>query len=120
VRAGLNRVTLIGDVGRDPEMRYTPDGKAVASFALATHQSFVSSDGAVLESDERFTVLAWGDLAERCVRDIRFGDQVYVEGRLQTRQWEDVAGARHFMAEVVAGEVLPMRTTEGAREGTES
>jgi single-strand DNA-binding protein len=101
-------------------MRYTPDGKPVASFALATHQSYVSSDGAVLESDERFTVLAWGALAERCVRDIRLGDQVYVEGRLQTRQWEDVGGARHFMAEVVAGEVLPVRTAEGARKSLDS
>jgi single-strand DNA-binding protein len=112
VRPGLNRVTLIGDVGRAPELRYTPDGRPVASFALATRQRFVASDGAVLDADERFTVLAWGELAERCVKCIRGGDQVFVEGRLQTRSWEDVEGARHFMAEVVAGEVLPVRVGE--------
>jgi len=78
----------------------------VTSLSVATTQRFIAADGDVREADERFNVVAWGDLAERCARALHQGERVYVEGRLQTRSWRDQAGGRHFMAEVVAGEML--------------
>jgi single-strand DNA-binding protein len=108
LRFGVNRVTLIGELVRDPELRYTPEGQPVTSLAVATRQRFTASDGELMEADERFNVVAWGDLAERCARTMHQGEHVFVAGRLQTRSWEDKEGARHFMAEVVAGEMLAL------------
>jgi len=103
---GLNKVMLIGNLGRDPEMRYTPSGKPVTSFSLASSRSWVSSDGERREETEWFNVVAWGNLAEICNQHLARGQQVYIEGRLQTRSWEDNNGQRHFRTEVVANEMI--------------
>ena len=103
---GLNKVILIGNLGRDPEMRYTPSGKPVTSFSLASRRSWVSSDGERREETEWFNVVAWGNLAEICNQHLARGQQVYIEGRLQTRSWEDSNGQRHFRTEVVANEMI--------------
>lgn len=103
---GLNKVMLIGNLGRDPEMRYTPSGKPVTSFSLASSRSWVSSDGERREETEWFNIVAWGNLAEICNQHLSRGQQVYVEGRLQTRSWEDNNGQRHFRTEVVANEMI--------------
>ena len=103
---GLNKVMLIGNLGRDPEMRYTPSGKPVTSFSVASSRSWVSSDGERREETEWFNVVAWGNLAEICNQHLARGQQVYIEGRLQTRSWEDNNGQRHFRTEVVANEMI--------------
>ena len=103
---GLNKVMLIGNLGRDPEMRYTPSGKAVATFSLATNRSWQSSDGERHEETEWFNIVAWGGLAEICSQHLTSGQQVYIEGRLQTREWESSAGEKHHSTEVVAQELI--------------
>ncbi len=103
---GLNKVMIIGNLGRDPEMRYTPSGKPVTSFSLASSRTWVSADGERREETEWFNVVAWGNLAEICNQHLVKGQQVYIEGRLQTRCWEDDNGQRHFRTEVVANEMI--------------
>jgi single-strand DNA-binding protein len=103
---GLNKVMIIGNLGRDPEMRYTPSGKPVTSFSLASSRTWVSADGERREETEWFNVVAWGNLAEICNQHLMKGQQVYIEGRLQTRCWEDDNGQRHFRTEVVASEMI--------------
>lgn len=103
---GLNKVIIIGYVGRDPEMRYTPSGRPVTSFSVATSRTWVSAEGERREETEWFNVVAWGNLAEICKAHLSKGNQVYVEGRLQTRGWEDETGKRHFRTELVANEMI--------------
>jgi single-strand DNA-binding protein len=103
---GLNKVMIIGNLGRDPEMRYTPSGRPVTSFNVATTRSWTSYDGERREETEWFNVVAWGPLAEICNTHLSKGQQVYVEGRLQTRGWEDQSGKRHYRTELVAQEMI--------------
>jgi len=103
---GLNKVMVIGHLGRDPEMRYTPSGKPVTSFSVVTTRSWVTANGERREDTEWFHVVAWGNLAEICSQYLSKGQQVYVEGRLQTRTWEDSEGKRHSRTELVAQEVI--------------
>lgn len=103
---GLNKVTIIGYVGRDPEMRYTPSGRPVTSFSVAVSRTWTSAEGERHEETEWFNVVAWGNLAEICKSHLHKGQQVYVEGRLQTRGWEDNTGKKHFRTEVVANEMI--------------
>ncbi|GAB4441864.1 MAG: hypothetical protein Kow0031_23930 [Anaerolineae bacterium] len=97
---------VIGNMGRDPEMRYTPSGKPVTSFSLASSRSWVTPSGERREETEWFNVVAWGGLAEICNDKLSKSQQVYVEGRLQTRSWEDENGQRHFRTEVVASDMI--------------
>ncbi|MGQ9903478.1 MAG: single-stranded DNA-binding protein [Anaerolineae bacterium] len=103
---GLNKVLIIGQLGRDPEMRYTPSGKAVTSFAVETRRTWVTPEGERREDSEWFNVVAWGSLAEICKQYLARGQQVYIEGRLQTRGWEDADGKRHYRTEIVASEMI--------------
>lgn len=103
---GLNKVMIIGNIGRDPELRYTPSGKPVTSFSLASSRSWIAPDGERREETEWFNVVAWGNLAEICNQKLAKSQQVYVEGRLQTRSWEDDRGQRHFRTEIVANEMI--------------
>jgi single-strand DNA-binding protein len=103
---GLNKVLIIGSLGRDPELRYTPSGRPVASFSVATSRTWTSSEGERREETEWFNVVAWGNLAEICKTHLNKGQQVYVEGRLQTRGWEDDNGTRHYRTELVANEMI--------------
>lgn len=115
---GLNKVMIIGQLGRDPEMRYTPSGKAVTSFAVETRRTWVTPDGERREDSEWFNVVAWGNLAEICKQYLVRGQQVYVEGRLQTRAWEDADGKRHYRTEIVANEMVLLgeRRAHGAHD----
>ena len=103
---GLNKVMIIGHLGRDPEMRYTPSGRPVTTFSVATNRSWQSADGERHEETEWFNIVAWGSLAEICNQHLHRGQQVYVEGRLQTRRWEDAESKTHFATELVAREVI--------------
>lgn len=103
---GLNKVLIIGHLGRDPEMRYTPSGRPVTSFSVATTRTWTSGEGERHEETEWFNVVAWGNLAEICHQYLSKGKQVYVEGRLQTRGWEDDNGKKHYRTELVANEMI--------------
>ena len=103
---GLNKVMIIGLLCRDPEMRYTPSGKAVTSFAVETRRDWTGPDGEHHEENEWFNVVTWGSLAEICKQHLVRGQQVYIEGRLQTRGWEDSEGKRHYRTEIVANEMV--------------
>ena len=103
---GLNKVMIIGHLGKDPEMRYTPSGRAVTTFSVATNRSWVTTDGDRKTDTEWFNVVAWGSLAEICAQYLSKGKQVYVEGRLQTRQWEDSDQRQHVNVEIVANEMI--------------
>ena len=103
---GLNKVMLIGRLGRDPEMRYTPSGRPVTTFSIATSRTWNTSDGERRSETEWFNIVAWSNLAEICKQFLTKGQQVYIEGRLQTRHWEDSDGNRHSATEVVANEMI--------------
>lgn len=103
---GLNKVMIIGHLGRDPEMRYTPSGRPVTTFSVATSRSWNTADGERHSETEWFNVVAWGNLAEICKQYLVKGQQVYIEGRLQSRQWEDSEGTKHTSTEIVANEMI--------------
>lgn len=103
---GLNKVMIIGHLGRDPEMRYTPSGRPVTTFTVATSRSWNTVDGERHQETEWFNVVAWGNLAEICKQYLTKGQQVYIEGRLQTRHWEDKEGNKHSSVEIVANEMM--------------
>jgi single-strand DNA-binding protein len=102
----LNKVLLIGHLGRDPEMRYTPSGRPVTTFTVATSRSWNTTEGERRTETEWFNIVAWGNLAEICKQYLSKGQQVYIEGRLQTRRWEDSDGIKHTSIEVVANEMM--------------
>lgn len=102
----LNKVMVIGNVGRDPEMRYMPSGRPVTLFSVATTRRWTTLEGERREDTEWFNVTAWGSLAEICKQHLRKGQQVYVEGRLQTRSWEDQEGRKNYRTELVANEMI--------------
>ena len=105
--AGLNKVMIIGNVGRDPEMRYTPSGQAVTSFSVAVSRRWTGNDGQPQEETEWFNIVAWAKLAEQCNQLITKGRRVYIEGRLQTRSWDDrETGQKKYRTEVVANVML--------------
>lgn len=103
---GLNKVMIIGHLGRDPEMRYTPTGRPVTTFSVATNRYWSSADGEKHSETEWFNVVTWGNLAEFCKQHLKKGQQVYVEGRLQTRRWDDSEGTKHVTVEIVANEAV--------------
>ena len=103
---GLNKIMIIGQLGKKPEMRYTPSGKPVTAFSVVTTRSWVTANGERREDTEWFNVVAWGSLAEICSQHLSQGQQVYVEGRLQTRSWQDNDGKRHSRTELVAHEMI--------------
>jgi single-strand DNA-binding protein len=104
--AGLNKVILIGNLGRDPELRYTQSGQAVANFTLATNESWTNRNGEREERTEWHRIVAWAKLAEICGEYLSKGKQVYVEGRLQTREWEDKEGNKRHTTEIKADKLL--------------
>jgi len=97
---------IIGHLGRDPEMRYTPSGRPVTTYSVATSRSWNTSDGDRRSDTEWFNVVAWGSLAEICKQYLVKGQQVYIEGRLQTRRWEDDDGNKRTTVEIVAKEMI--------------
>ena len=103
---GLNKVMIIGNLGKDPEMRYTPSGKPVTTFSVASSRQWNTPNGERLTDTEWFTVVAWSSLAEICNQYLTKGNRVYIEGRLQTRRWEDKDGNHHSSVEIVANEMI--------------
>ena len=103
---GLNKVMIIGHLGRDPEMRYTPSGRPVTTFSVATSRSWNTSNGERRTQTEWFNIVSWGSLAEICNQYLKKGQQVYIEGRLQTRHWKDDEGNRRSNVEIVAKEMI--------------
>lgn len=110
----LNRIMVIGEVGRAPEMRYMPTGRPVTSFCVGATRSWESADGQRCEETEWFNVVAWGDLAEQCKEDLNVDDRVYVEGRLQTRSWKGEGGCARFRAELVASDMILLDCAKAA------
>jgi single-strand DNA-binding protein len=103
---GLNKVLVIGRLGRDPEMRYTPSGRPVTTFSVATSRTWTTSEGERRVETEWFNIVAWGSLAEICKQYLTKGQVVYIEGRLQTRHWDDNEGNKHTSVEIVANEMI--------------
>ncbi len=99
---GVNKVILIGNLGQDPELRSTPSGTSVATFTLATNETWTDKDGARQERTEWHRIVAWAKLAEICAQYLQKGRQVYIEGRLTTRSWEDRQGNQRKTTEIVA------------------
>jgi len=100
--SGVNKVILIGNLGSDPTVRFTQGGTAVANFNIATTERFNNRNGEREERTEWHRIVAWGKLAEICQQYLKKGKQVYIEGRLQTRQWEDQQGQKKYTTEIVA------------------
>jgi len=103
---GLNKIQIIGHLGKEPEMRYTPSGRPVTTFTVAVSRTWNTGDGERHSETEWFNVVAWGNLAEICKQYLNKGQQVYVEGRLQTRRWDDKEGVKHTNVEIVANEMM--------------
>ncbi len=112
--AGLNKVMLIGNVGVDPEMRYTANGSAVTTFRLACSRTYTGQDGERKEETEWFSVVTWNKLAETCSQYLQKGRRAYVEGRMQTRSWEGPDGQRRYRTEVIANTVLFLDRAQAA------
>ncbi len=103
--ASLNKVMIIGNLGSEPEMRFTPNGNPVTSFRVATNRVFTTPDGERKEETEWFTIVAWGKLAEQCNQFLGRGRLVYAEGRLHTRTWEGQDGQKRNRTEIIARRV---------------
>ena len=103
---GLNKVIIIGNVGTDPEMRFTPNGNPVTSFRIATSRNYNTPEGERKQETEWFDVVTWSRLAENCNQFLTKGQRAYVEGRLRTRSWEGQDGQRHSRTEIIANSVL--------------
>lgn len=111
---GVNKVILIGNLGADPEMRYTAGGAALATLRLATNESWVDKNGQRMERTEWHRVLLWGKTAETASQYLSKGRQIYVEGRLQTREWQDKEGNKHYTTEIVASNMQMLGRGDGA------
>jgi len=110
--SSLNKILIIGNVGKEAEMRFVPSGKATTSFSVACNEKFGET-----ESTEWFNIVTWGKLAETCNQYITKGQQVFVEGRLQTRTWE-TDGVKHYKTEVIANRVLFLGQRQQTKETT--
>jgi len=109
----LNRVQLIGNMGRDPEMRYTTSGKPVCNFSVATSHTWKDADGTPQEKTEWHNIVAWGKLGEICNQYLAKGRQVFLEGRLQTRKWQGTDGSDRYTTEVVIDNMILLGQREG-------
>lgn len=112
----VNKVILVGNLGKDPELRYTPQGAAVATFSLATSEKWKGQDGQPQEKTEWHNIVAWRQLAEICGKYLEKGKQVYIEGRIQTRSYDDRDGNKRYITEIVADK-MQMLGQRGDGEG---
>ncbi len=117
--AGVNKVILIGNLGADPEMRYTPGGTAVVNFSLATTESYTNKEGEKVTKTEWHRIVAFRRLAEICGEYLAKGRQVYIEGKIQTRSWEDRDGVKKYTTEILADtmQMLGTRASQGGGAG---
>ena len=119
--AGVNKVILIGNLGKDPEVRSTTSGQRVANFSLATSRSWTGQDGQRQEKTEWHSIVVWGKLAEICEKYLQKGKQVYIEGRIETRSWQDKEGQTKYKTEIICEQMtmLGRAGTGGERNGGE-
>jgi single-strand DNA-binding protein len=116
--SSLNKIMLIGNLGKDPEIRYTPDGSAVATFSLATSESWTDKNGGRQEHTEWHTIVAWSRLADLAKRFLTKGRQIYVEGRIRSREWNDRDGNKRRTTEVIATQMVLLGSrSQGADTG---
>ncbi len=115
-RGSVNKAIILGNLGQDPEIRSTSGGQMVANLRIATNRVYTDRSGQRQEQTEWHSVVAWGRLAEICEQYLKKGDQVFIEGRLQTRSWEDQSGERKYRTEIVASE-MQMLGSPGGRGG---
>ena len=116
----LNKVTLIGNLTRDPELRYTPQGNAVCTFSVATNRQWTTDTGEKKEDAEFHRVVSWNKLAEICAQFLTKGRKTYVEGRLQTREWKTKEGDDRITTEIVANEMIILDSRGSAPVSTSS
>ena len=116
----VNKVILVGRLGQNPEIRYTPSGAAVANFSIATNESWMDKAGQKQERTEWHKVVVWGKLAELCSQYLAKGRQAYVEGRLQTRQWQDKDNQTKYTTEVQAQTIQFLGSQAGVGAGAQA
>jgi single-strand DNA-binding protein len=112
----VNKVILVGNLGKDPDLKYTPSGVGVATFSIATSKSFKNSAGEKVEKTEWHNIVAWRQLAEICGKYLRKGKQVYIEGELQSRSYDDRDGNKRYITEIVADK-MHMLGSRGDSDG---
>jgi len=115
--AGVNKAILVGNLGRDPELRQTPNGQAVVNFTLATSENWTDKSGERQERTEWHRIVVWGRTAEMCNQYLSKGRTVYVEGRIQTREWEDKDGNKRYTTEINASTVNFIGPRTGGGDG---
>lgn len=115
----LNKAQIIGNLTRDPELKQTAGGQSVCTFGVATNRSWTDSNGTKKDEAEYHNIVAWGKLAEICGQYLKRGTKVFVEGRLQTRSWEDEGGTKHYRTEIVSNDMIIL-TPKGENTGGSS
>jgi single-strand DNA-binding protein len=113
----LNKATLIGNLGKDPEVRAIASGVKVANFSIATTESYTGKDGNKVDKTEWHNIVMWRGLAEVAEKYLKKGSQIYVEGRLQTRSWDDQNGQKRYTTEIVADNMVMLGRPSGSRDG---
>ena len=113
----LNRAQIIGNLTREPELKQTQGGQSVCTFGVATNRSWKDSSGQKREEAEFHNVVFWGRLAEICAEYLKKGSKVYIDGRLQTRNWEDDAGTKHYRTEIVGDNMIILSPKNGGGNG---
>lgn len=116
----VNKVILVGRLGQNPELRHTTQGGAVANFSLATNESYKDKEGKKIEKTEWHKIVVWGKTAEICSQYLTKGRQVYIEGKLQTRQWQDKEGQTKYTTEINAQHVQFLSDGKGAAAAPEA
>jgi len=117
VARSVNKVTLLGRLGKDPELTYIPSGQSVAKFTMATNRSYKDKSGEWKEETDWHNIVAWGKLGEICAQYLAKGRQAYLEGQIRTRSWEDREGKKRTTTEIIASEVVLLGSREeGAPE----
>jgi single-strand DNA-binding protein len=114
--AGINKVILIGNLGKDPELRYTTGGQAVATFSLATSEKWRDKDGVMQDKTEWHNIVVWGRQAEVAKEYLSKGKQIYIEGRIQTRSWEDKEGNKRYTTEIISQRMQFLGTRDASKE----
>jgi single-strand DNA-binding protein len=113
----LNKVQLIGRLGKDPELRTTQSNTSVCSFSIATTDKYKNKEGEWVENTEWHNIVTWANLADICAKYLQKGKQVYIEGKLQTRKWQDKDGADRYTTEIVANEMKMLGSRSDDQEG---
>ncbi|MFL5320666.1 MAG: single-stranded DNA-binding protein [Myxococcaceae bacterium] len=115
---GVNKAIILGNLGKDPEVRFTGSGQAVCNFTIATNESWQDKNGQKQERTEWHRIVAWGKLAELCGEYLKKGRQAYVEGRIQTREWTDKENKKNYTTEIVATTIQFIGSRDGAGAGS--